>query len=89
MSAVVLSFAIWITRAWTHIFTLGLGAGIGRGRREQVASDLWEQTHDATAGRGVAFSILSRLVRGIPADVAWRVFVAPRLRSQRRTVSLE
>jgi cytochrome b6-f complex iron-sulfur subunit len=88
MTAIVLSLAVWITRAWTRVFTLGL-AGLGKERRDQLDSDLWEQTHDATAGRAVAFSVLSRLVRGMPADIAWRVFVAPRLNRQRLTVNLE
>jgi cytochrome b6-f complex iron-sulfur subunit len=89
MSAIVLSLAVLITKAWTHVFTLGLAGDFGKARREQVASDLWEQAHDATAGRAVAFSVLSRLVRGMPADIAWRVFVAPRLHRQRLTVNLE
>jgi cytochrome b6-f complex iron-sulfur subunit len=89
MSAIVLSLAVWMTKAWTHIFTLGLAGVRGRDRREQVASDLWEHTHDATAGTGVAFSIFRRLVCGMPADIIWRVFVAPRLHSQRLTVNLE
>ena len=89
MTALVLSFAVWITRAWTQIYSAGLAGDTGKERRDQVASDLWEQTHDASAGKDVVFSIFSRLIRGVPADIAWRVFVAPRLSRQRLTVNLE
>src|SRR5687768_14841080 len=89
MSGIMLSLAVWITKAWTHVLTFGLAGLSGRTRREQVASDLWEQTHDAAAGSAVAFSILSRLVRGMPADITWRVFIAPRLAGQPVTVNLE
>ena len=85
----MLSLAVLITRAWTHIYTAGLAGDTGKERRDQVASDLWDETHDAAAGNAVAFSIFSRLVRGMPADIIWRVFVAPRLSSQRLTVNLE
>jgi cytochrome b6-f complex iron-sulfur subunit len=88
MNVIVLSFAVMVTKAWTHTYTAGLGE-TGRERREQVASDLWEQTHDVTAGRAVAFSILGRVARGMPADIAWRVFLAPDLGSQRLAINLE
>jgi hypothetical protein len=89
MRANVLSLAVLSTSVWTHIYTAGLAGDTGKQHRDQVASDLWDQTHDAAAGNAVAFSIFSRLVRGMPADIIWRAFVAPRLSSQRLTVNLE
>jgi cytochrome b6-f complex iron-sulfur subunit len=77
MSATLVRIATLATTAWTRIYTTGLADETGRARREQVASDLWEQAHDATDANAVAFSILSRLLRGLPDDLSWRLFVAP------------
>lgn len=79
MSATLLRLCVLATKAWTSLYTAGLPDEFGAFRREQIASDLWEQTHDAAAGKAVALSILGRLIRSVPADVSWRLFVAPGL----------
>ena len=64
---------------WTAAYTLGLAPHVREARRAEIASDTWEQHVDESrAGRSpfaIAMSMLSRTLRGIPADVLWRVNV--------------
>src|SRR3954466_15289807 len=39
-------------------------------RRAEIESDLWEQAHDRPPSAG---QLLGRLLRGIPADIMWRI----------------
>ena len=57
-----------MVRAWVRLYTLGLPADVRDRRREEVASDLWEQQHEAGAG-----SVWLRVAGGMPADVTWRL----------------
>jgi hypothetical protein len=57
-------------------YTTGLAADDREVRRAEIASDLWEHQRDAE-GEGtrhpvIGLSIISRVLRGIPADVLWR-----------------
>lgn len=62
-------------RAWTHVYTWRLPAGARDARREDIASHLWEESHDGDSLCDVrhALSVLWRLIRGVPHDLAWRV----------------
>ena len=63
------NLGVRIARAWVDCYTRGLPEPAGTRRRDELESDIWEQTHDPHIGsRGV----LGRCVRGIPADVWWR-----------------
>lgn len=66
-----------LTRAWTHTYTLAMPAERQLARRREVASDVWEhRAAAAAAGRGgfeTGGEVLWRLVRGMPADLAWRM----------------
>lgn len=54
---------------WVDVYTRGLDPLIAGDRREELASDLWEHAaHDQDAGG----AMLSRAIRGMPADLAWR-----------------
>lgn len=68
-----------VVRSWAAAYTIGLPPGAREQRRMEIASDVWEQHHaEGGAGRArisFAMSLLSRMVRGIPADVLWRVNV--------------
>lgn len=58
-------------RGWTAVYTIGLASETRARRREEIASDLWDQQHDgAAAGAG---SVAARVVCGMPADLVWRV----------------
>jgi hypothetical protein len=55
---------------WADRYTRGLPGEVRDRRREEIASDVFEQLHAASDGRQRA--ITWRTVRGIPSDVAWR-----------------
>jgi hypothetical protein len=60
--------ALW----WVDRYTRGVPDCLRDERRAELASDLWE--HRAASGRGarVELAVLSRCLRGVPADLAWR-----------------
>ncbi|MEX0750261.1 MAG: hypothetical protein WD359_05580 [Dehalococcoidia bacterium] len=64
---------------WAATYTLGLASSVRDARRTEIASDTWEQHHDESdAGQGrrrIASSMLGRMLRGVPADLLWRVNV--------------
>jgi hypothetical protein len=68
-----------VARGWTAAYTLGLATHVRDARRAEIASDVWEHHNDIVAeGRTVwrfVVGVLSRLVRGAPADLLWRVNV--------------
>jgi hypothetical protein len=60
--------------SWAGWYTRDLEPTTAAERRDEIASDVWEQVagqadRPATA---LAASIVSRVVRGAPADLAWR-----------------
>jgi hypothetical protein len=61
-----------VTLGWVGLYTRGLPGRARADRRAEIASDLWEQR--ATSGRRLAteLAIVSRCLRGIPADLNWR-----------------
>ena len=65
-------FATW----WVASLTRTAERHAGRDRRAEVAADVHEQLVEA-AGRGDlaagSRSVMSRVLRGAPADIAWRV----------------
>jgi hypothetical protein len=70
-------FAAHLAGAWARTYTLGLDAAARSKRLAQIDSDVWEQLADLTEdGRGSwrsSSAILSRLLRGVPADLLWRL----------------
>jgi hypothetical protein len=66
----MLRFAVALVRLWTRVFTIGMPATVREWRRAEIQSDLWEQAHDGPAS---GWQLVGRLLRGIPADVIWRV----------------
>ena len=54
---------------WAEIYTRGLEPAAAGARRDELASDLWEHAaHEPRAGA----AMLSRAIRGVPADLSWR-----------------
>ena len=72
----LLPMATDLTRWWVSVYSRGLPEDERAARRAEIDSDLWEHTHfGAEAGQRPAdtgFDILTRLLLGIPADLAWR-----------------
>jgi hypothetical protein len=68
--------ATGLTRSWIRCYTLGLPREMRAARREEIESDLWEHERDTPDGvwsrLAFALAVLSRLARGVPADVFWR-----------------
>ena len=64
-----------VTR-WVRFYTRNLPAPLARRRIEEIDSDLHDHVaHERAHGTGdrrIALSILSRMVRGLPADASWR-----------------
>ncbi len=60
-----------LVRRWIDVYTRGLPAGEVERRRLELASDQWEQIHDPDEP-STGLVLMSRCIRGIPADVRWR-----------------
>jgi hypothetical protein len=65
------SVASALARAWTVLYTAGLPRATRDRRRAEIASDLWEQTHDEGDSHP-GLSVAARVVLGMPADLLWR-----------------
>ncbi len=77
-------------RGWVAIYTLGLPATLRDRRRNEIAGDLADETHDAVRRGELAGLRARRLVRwalGIPDDLAWRLADAPAAARLARTGS--
>jgi hypothetical protein len=66
--------AIRFALSWAEWYTSDLEPAIAGGRRDEIASDVWEQAAGQAdrPAAALAASIAGRVVRGIPADLAWR-----------------
>jgi hypothetical protein len=64
-----------LTRAWVRLYTWQMAPHEASARRAEIDSDLWEMQHDAATWHGAAGTMMAllRLVRGVPADVLWRI----------------
>lgn len=65
-----------VVRAWGRLYTRGLPAAQRERRLAELESDLHEHLDFARSTRQAAadtdFEVLSRLLLGVPADLAWR-----------------
>ena len=77
MSGSPIPLASDLTRSWVRLYTRGVAPDARQRRRNEIDSDLWEQTHEspqaAQTPSGTALAILARLALGIPADLSWRL----------------
>ena len=72
------SFAATLARAWAAIYTFGLATHVRESRRREIDSDVWEHQHDAegaSSSPAIALQLISRMLRGAPADLLWRINV--------------
>lgn len=61
---------------WVHVLTRTAEPTAGRDRRAEIASDVHEQLTDAWEQGALAAgsrSVVGRVVRGVPADLIWRI----------------
>jgi len=72
-----LALAGSLTRGWVRTYTTGLPTRIRAERKEEIASDLWEQVSEGgsegNSANTIAAHIFGRAVLGMPADVAWHL----------------
>lgn len=61
-----------VVLGWTGLYTRGLPSTAREERLAELESDLWEQQAARGDGLGSQLTILSRCVRGMPADLSWR-----------------
>jgi hypothetical protein len=70
------SAAARFARGWVHAVTRTADPEAARDRRDEIASDVHEQLEEASQ-QGVlsagSRSVVSRVVRGMPADLIWRI----------------
>ncbi len=72
-------------RVWVAFYTRGLPVELAKDRRDLIESDLWDEAQEAAwlgETSGFARQRWSRWLRGMPADVSWRI------EQQRRTTKL-
>ena len=63
-----------LLRWWVRLYTSGLPSGEGSDRRDEIESNHHEHTHGSGPYDGdTAWQVLGRMVRGLPADLAWRL----------------
>jgi len=63
-----------LVRVWTYLYTFALPSEIRDRRRAEIESDVWESEHDPDVPH---HALVLRLLRGMPADVLWRLEVTP------------
>lgn len=61
-------FVLW----WVGRYTRGLPEAAAATRREELVSDVWEHRSALGATPSAQLVLLSRCLRGIPADLSWR-----------------
>ena len=77
MSTQPLALVEGLTRAWAGLYTAGASSDRRASRRGEIDSDLWEQRRAGSDSQrsavATAGDVLGRLVRGVPADITWRL----------------
>jgi uncharacterized membrane protein len=61
-----------LTEAWVRLYTMGLPEEVRKARQDEMKSDIWEHFQDLMRENKPLTEIISRLLRGIPADIIWR-----------------
>jgi hypothetical protein len=62
-----------LVEAWVSFYTIGLPADIRKARRDEMRSEVWEHLTYARTEGSPRGDILSRMARGIPEDILWRI----------------
>ena len=73
MKRSLLAFTVVLVGSWTRAYTRGMHADLRRRRCAEIESDLWESLHDPDGTDATAMHLFLRFVRGMPADLAWRL----------------
>ncbi len=73
MKSLNLQTVMRFTERWVHIYTIGLPEEIRKARQNEMKSDIWEHFQDLKRQNKSLIEIIGRLLRGIQADVIWRL----------------
>jgi hypothetical protein len=77
-----------LSQRWVRLYTRGLPAETRVARRDEIASDVFEQrASNGASERGVRMSIAGRTLRGIPGDLMWRFEEGRAMSQQQRALS--
>jgi hypothetical protein len=80
-----------VTR-WVRCYTRRLPAPVAERRVDEIRADLYDHiAHErarGTSDRLIALSVLSRMLRGLAADVRWRGRARPRRDNVLKTVAI-
>jgi cytochrome b6-f complex iron-sulfur subunit len=79
-----------LVEAWVRLYTLGMPAPLRRDRVDLILADIADEMADTAAeGAPPAASLLGRCLRGVPADLTWRLFDARHVPYPRSPFSFE
>lgn len=71
------TFGAAVARGWLRLYTAGLPPELRERREQELESDLYEHQADRRADdastASVGLEVVGRVVRGMPADLAWRM----------------
>jgi hypothetical protein len=73
MKSLNMQMVIRLTELWVRLYTIGLPEEVRKARQDEIKSDIWEHSQDLKRENKPITEIFSRLLRGIPADVIWRL----------------
>jgi hypothetical protein len=75
MTVPVSAVVIALTRGWLAVYTAHTPRHLAESRRAEIESDIWEMEHDAdlTPGLRRNWIVATRLLAGMPDDLAWRL----------------
>jgi hypothetical protein len=64
-----------VARGWVWLYTRGLPAEVADRRTGELAADVHDQTafERSVGGGGASRAVTWRTIRGVPADLAWRI----------------
>ena len=80
-----------LVRAWVGLYTMGLPESAAEERRTLIEADLWDEADAAewlVESAGLGRQRFSRLVRGVPADLIWRLEQQRRITKARRRTGM-
>ena len=73
---------------WVGLYTRGLPADAVEARRDEIASDVFEQrASNGASDRGARMAIAGRTLRGVAGDLMWRFEEGRAMNQQQRAVS--
>ena len=79
--ALAVQTVVFMVRAWARLYTWATPEEVGRDRRSEVLSDLYDQIEDSRENgirkAEIAFELAFRMVSGLKDDVAWSVPYVP------------